>query len=69
MDFVQGILTWMFWYFRPVIKGFLRLTTRLCELQRICYGEKPGGMRSCAVGKARESYSQHLKKSTFIHSF
>ena len=38
-------------YLRPVIKWFLRVTTRLSELQRICYGQSPGAQRTCAVGK------------------
>ncbi|VVD01826.1 unnamed protein product [Leptidea sinapis] len=37
------------WYLRPLIKWFLRKTTRLCELQRICYGDKAGAQRTCAV--------------------
>ena len=38
--------------YMPLIKGFLRLTTRLCELQRICYGEPAGAPRSIAVEKS-----------------
>jgi len=49
MELVQTILTWLFCCFRPAIKWFLRQTTRLCELQRICYGEAPGAHRTCAV--------------------
>lgn len=37
------------WYMRPFIKWFLRKTTRLCELQRICYGEEKGAARSIKV--------------------
>lgn len=40
------------WYLRPFIKWFLRQTTRLCELQRICYGEKLGASRTCGVEKS-----------------
>ncbi|XP_061711241.1 ELMO domain-containing protein 2 [Cydia pomonella] len=40
------------WYLRPFIKWFLRKTTRLCELQRICYGDKPGAERSCNVERS-----------------
>lgn len=37
---------WLFeYYIRPVIKWFLRKTTGLCELQRICYGEVSGAPR------------------------
>lgn len=45
-----GILfNYLYWYFRPLIKWFLRHTTRLCELQRVCYGEPYGAHRSLAV--------------------
>ena len=47
----QGFLAWLFYCFRPVIKGFLRVTTRLCELQRVCYGERAGAPRTMAVGE------------------
>lgn len=50
-EIVQRFISMLFWYFRPVIKGFLRLTTRLCELQRICYGEPRGAARSLGVEK------------------
>jgi hypothetical protein len=33
-------------YFRPLIKWFLRKTTHLCELQRICYGDRVGAPRT-----------------------
>lgn len=36
-------------YVRPVIKWFLRHFTRLCELQRICYGEESGAKRKKAI--------------------
>ncbi|XP_041971007.1 ELMO domain-containing protein 2 [Aricia agestis] len=37
------------WYLRPFIKWFLRKTTKLCELQRICYGDRVGAERTCNV--------------------
>lgn len=40
------------WYFRPFIKWFLRKTTKLCELQRICYGYKAGAPRCLEVEKS-----------------
>lgn len=40
------------WYFRPLIKWFLRQTTKLCELQRICYGEPSGAPRVSAVERS-----------------
>lgn len=49
MELVSTLLTWFFFYLRPAIKWFLRQATRLCELQRICYGEAPGAQRTCAV--------------------
>lgn len=36
-------------YARPLIKWFLRHFTRLCELQRICYGEESGSKRKKAI--------------------
>lgn len=38
-----------YWYLRPLIKWFLRQTTQMCELQRICYGEPSGASRALAV--------------------
>lgn len=62
MELVQTFLTWLFCCFRPAIKWFLRQTTRLCELQRICYGEAPGAHRTCAV-----ELSLQQSRSTRIH--
>lgn len=39
-------------YLRPFIKWFLRKTTRLCELQRICYGDPAGAKRTCNIEKS-----------------
>ncbi|KAF4520038.1 hypothetical protein B566_EDAN008325 [Ephemera danica] len=51
------------WYFRPLIKWFLRKTTHLCELQRICYGDKVGALRTLDVETSlRLSRSPHLKQ-------
>lgn len=36
-------------YLRPIIKWFLHRFTRLCELQRICYGHPEGAPRIKAV--------------------
>jgi len=47
-DFVMNLFGH---YLRPILKGLLRITTRLCELQRICYGDQRGGPRTLAVGK------------------
>lgn len=40
------------WYLRPIIKWLLRKTTKLCELQRICYGYKTGASRTSNVEKS-----------------
>lgn len=58
------IFTYLYWYFRPLIKWFLRRTTRLCELQRICYGEPAGAPRSLAV-----EFSLTHSRSHFIQEF
>jgi len=48
-SFVTKFMAWIQWYFRPLIKWFLHQTTRLTELQRICYGEAKGAPRTCGV--------------------
>lgn len=48
-SFLTKFMAWIQWYFRPLIKWFLHLTTRLTELQRICYGEPKGAPRTCGV--------------------
>lgn len=57
-------LWWLFtYYFRPIIKWFLRKTTGLCELQRICYGEVSGAPRIKAVENSLSlSKSQQIKQ-------
>lgn len=53
---------WLFeCYFRPLVKWFLRKTTGLCELQRICYGEISGAPRIHGV-----EYSLTMSKSVHI---
>ena len=42
-------LTFWLWL-RPGVKWVLRQTTRLCELQRICYGTLSGAERSQKIG-------------------
>ncbi|XP_055933159.1 ELMO domain-containing protein 2-like [Argiope bruennichi] len=46
---IISIFSYLKWYIRPVVKWFLRKTTRLCELQRICYGEEFGFRRSSKI--------------------
>lgn len=51
------------WYLRPFIKWFFRKTTRLCELQRICYGDKSGAARTCNIEKSLMlSRTQNVKE-------
>ncbi|KAK9882858.1 hypothetical protein WA026_023554 [Henosepilachna vigintioctopunctata] len=54
---------WLFLasFLRSMVKWFLRRTTGLCELQRICYGEMSGAPRISAVEK-----SLHLSKCSQI---
>ena len=50
MELLTRLVQLVSWYLRPLIKWFLRQTTRLCELQRICYGEPCGSPRTLAIG-------------------
>lgn len=43
------IMNTLYWWMRPIVKWVLRRTTRLCELQRICYGECKGTQRTSGV--------------------
>ncbi|XP_054707636.1 ELMO domain-containing protein 2-like [Uloborus diversus] len=49
LGFLIRLWSCLYWYVRPALKWFLRRTTRLCELQRICYGEEFGFSRSDKV--------------------
>jgi len=63
MELVTRLVAAICWYFRPVVKWFLRHTTRLCELQRVCYGETTGAPRTIAVEDSlRASRSPEIKK-------
>lgn len=44
-----AIFSLFYVYARPIIKWFLRRFTRLCELQRICYGSENGSKRKKEV--------------------
>ncbi|KAG8253965.1 ELMO domain-containing protein 2-like [Homalodisca vitripennis] len=57
----HSIYTYLYWFFRPCIKWFLRKTTKLCELQRICYGEPVGYPRSHGVEE-----SLNLSRNEYI---
>lgn len=47
--FMESLWSYLYWFFRPYIKGFLRRTTKLCEIQRVCYGEPRGARRTLAI--------------------
>lgn len=47
--FFGSFYLYAYWLLRPLIKWFLRKTTKLCELQRICYGEPSGAPRTLGV--------------------
>ena len=50
------------WYFRSFVKWILRLTTGMCELQRICYGEIAGASRTLALERSlRQSKNPDIK--------
>ncbi|GFY66081.1 ELMO domain-containing protein 1 [Trichonephila inaurata madagascariensis] len=49
ISIIVSLFSYIKWYFRPALKWFLRKTTRLCELQRICYGEEFGFNRSSKI--------------------
>jgi len=49
MELLSSLINLVSWYLRPLIKWFLRQTTRLCELQRVCYGETSGAPRTLAI--------------------
>nr|XP_012223064.1 PREDICTED: ELMO domain-containing protein 2 [Linepithema humile] len=61
---IKYIWTLVCWYFRHVIKGFLRWTTQMCELQRICYVQPSGAARVFAIegslGRSRDAYIRTL---------
>lgn len=66
---IGPVLQWIFLkiyiLLRGLLKGFLRRCTRLCELQRLCYGDNLGARRTLAVGKRMlSSASEESKLST-----
>ena len=46
---LDSFVVFVFACLRSLLKWFFRKTTKLCELQRICYGEPAGGPRSLAL--------------------
>lgn len=61
VTFDRLILPLIFAYIRPFLKWFLHTFTRLCELQRICYGATAGACRTKQVER-----SLNLSKQTDI---
>lgn len=50
MESVFAIKSAIYVFLRCFLKGFLRRTTNLCELQRICYADNIGSRRTKGVG-------------------
>ena len=65
LDGMMGVVYYT--YFRPLMKWFLRATTRLCELQRVCYGQTPGAQRTISVGEIT-TCSRALQLHTKLHT-
>lgn len=58
-----AIVSLLYAYARPFIKWFLRHFTRLCELQRICYGCESGAKRKkCVEESLSLSRQQPIKE-------
>ncbi|XP_076319473.1 ELMO domain-containing protein 2 [Tachypleus tridentatus] len=55
---LSSFWSYLHWYIRPLVKWFLRHFTRLCELQRVCYGEEKGAPRTTGV-----EYSLELSRT------
>ncbi|XP_055707335.1 ELMO domain-containing protein 2 [Phlebotomus papatasi] len=49
-----NVITLVYFYVRPLVKWFLHKFTKLCELQRICYGEPTGAPRAKSVERSLE---------------
>lgn len=60
MSILDKFISLIFVYIRPFIKWFLHTFTRLCELQRICYGAQAGASRSRQVERCL-ALSRHLE--------
>lgn len=60
--FFLNLWSIFYFYLRPILKWLLRIFTRLCELQRICYGIPDGAARIKSVEKSLEqSRSSDIK--------
>lgn len=61
-----SIFSLFYAYARPIIKWFLHRFTRLCELQRICYGCESGAPRKKAVEESLNLSRQPSIKSLIV---
>jgi hypothetical protein len=61
MYFWDRLWAWLWVYLRPVLKGVLRRTTGLCELQRVCYSTEKGAERALRV-----EHSLDMSKSRVV---
>lgn len=60
--FFSKIFSILYFYIRPFLKWFLHRFTRLCELQRICYGAPAGYLRTSQVERSLNlSRNIHIK--------
>lgn len=71
----------LYLYARPLIKWFLRRFTRLCELQRICYGSDVGAARHKGIEESLtlsrqkpiklvlQSLDDHVNLRSSVHVF
>jgi len=48
LKLLNTVCAYAYFYLRPLIKWFLHKTTKLCEIQRICYGTDSSAQRSIA---------------------
>lgn len=76
-----GILSIVYLYARPLIKWLLRRLTRLCELQRICYGSAVGAVRHKGIEESLtmsrqkpiklilQSLDDHVNLVSSVHVF
>lgn len=76
-----GIWSIFYVYARPLIKWFLRRFTRLCELQRICYGSDVGAVRHKGIEESLtlsrqkpiklvlQSLDDHVNMRSSVHVF
>lgn len=61
-----GLYPLLYAYVRPLVKWFLRRFTRLCELQRICYGYEKGASRKKAIEQSLDLSRMPRIKSIIV---